>query len=92
MLYLQTVVHCKREIENILEGQIEEFNTRLDGEIKKLMGPGFSGVLDYENGLTVKYNGIEERDIGSPGVRKIVEMVAQDLAEELKFDLEIYME
>ncbi len=72
--------------------EVEKFNARLDEEIKKLMGPEFSGVLDYENGLTVKYNGIEERDIGSPGVRKIVEMVAQDLAEELKFDLEIYME
>jgi len=75
-----------------MSAELEKFNTRLDEEIKKLMGPGFSGTLDYEKGLTVKYNGIEERDIGSPGVRKIVEMVAQDLAEELKFDLESYME
>ena len=72
--------------------ELEKFNARLDEEIKKLMGPGFSGALDYEKGLTVKYNGIEERDIDTPGVKKIVEMVAQDLAEELKFDLESYME
>ena len=72
--------------------EIEKFNARLDEEIKKLMGPGFSGTLDHENGLVVKYNGIEERNIDTPGISKIVEMVARDLAEELKFDLESYRE
>ncbi|NSL75884.1 MAG: hypothetical protein HS052_04450, partial [Thaumarchaeota archaeon] len=71
---------------------LEKFNARLDEEIKKLMGPGFSGALDYEKGLTVKYNGIEEHDIDTPGVSKIVEMVARDLAEKMKFDLESYRE
>ena len=72
--------------------ELEKFNARLDEEIKKLMGPGFSGTLDYENGLVVKYNGIEEHDIDTPGISKIVEMVARDLAEKMKFDLESYME
>jgi len=72
--------------------EVEKFNARLDEEIKKLMGPGFSGTLDYENGLVVKYNGIEEHDIDTPGVSKILEMVARDLAEKMKFDLERYME
>ena len=72
--------------------ELEKFNVRLDEEIKKLMGPGFSGTLDHENGLVVKYNGIEEHDIDTPGVSKIVEMVARDLAEKMKFDLEIYRE
>ena len=75
-----------------MSAELEKFNVRLDEEIKKLMGPGFSGSLDYEKGLTVKYNGIEEQDIDTPGVNKIVEMVARDLAEELKFDLERYRE
>jgi len=43
--------------------ELEKFNARLDEEIKKLMGAGFSGALDHENGLVVKYNGIEERNI-----------------------------
>ena len=72
--------------------ELEKFNARLDEEIKKLMGPGFSGTLDYENGLVVKYNGIEDHDIDTPGISKIVEMVARDLAEEMKFDLESFRE
>ena len=47
--------------------ELEKFNARLDEEIKKLMGPDFGGTLDYENGLVVKYNGIEERNIDTPG-------------------------
>ena len=70
----------------------EKFNARLDEEIKKLMGPDFSGSFDYDNGLVVKYKGIEERNIDTPGISKIVEMVARDLAEKMKFDLEGFME
>ena len=72
--------------------ELEKFNARLDEEIKKLMGPDFSGALDHENGLVVKYKGIEERNIDTPGISKIVEMIAQNVAEELKFDLEFYTE
>ena len=72
--------------------ELEKFNARLDEEIKKLMGPDFSGIFDYENGLVVKYKGIEERNIDTPGISKIVEMIAQNVAEELKFDLEGFME
>ena len=72
--------------------ELEKFNSRLDEEIKKLMGPDFSGALDHENGLVVKYKGIEERNIDTPGIRKIVEMIAQNVAEELKFDLEFFMD
>ena len=72
--------------------ELEKFNARLDEEIKKLMGPDFSGSLDHENGLVVKYKGIEERNIDTPGISKIVEMVARDLAEKMKFDLESFME
>ena len=56
------------------------------------MGPDFSGAFDYDNGLVVKYKGIEERNIDTPGISKIVEMVARDLAEKMKFDLESFME
>ena len=72
--------------------ELEKFNARLDEEIKKLMGPDFSGTFDYDNGLVVKYKGIEERNIDTPGISKIVEMVARDLAEKMKFDLESFME
>ena len=72
--------------------ELEKFNARLDEEIKKLMGPDFSGSLDHENGLVVKYKGIEERNIDTPGISKIVEMIAQNVAEEMKFDLESYIE
>ena len=72
--------------------ELEKFNVRLDEEIKKLMGPDFSGTFDYDNGLVVKYKGIEERSIDTPGISKIAEMVARDLAEKMKFDLESYME
>ena len=72
--------------------ELEKFNARLDEEIKKLMGPDFSGSFDFENGLVVKYKGIEERNIDTPGISKIVEMIAQNVAEELKFDLEFYTE
>ena len=72
--------------------ELEKFNARLDEEIKKLMGPDFSGSFDYENGLVVKYKGIEERNIDTPGISKIVEMIAQNVAEEMKFDLESYIE
>ena len=72
--------------------ELEKFNARLDEEIKNLMGPDFSGSFDYENGLVVKYKGIEERNIDTPGISKIVEMIAQNVAEELKFDLEGFME
>ena len=56
------------------------------------MGLDFGGTLDYENGLVVKYNGIEERNIDTPGISNIIEMVAWDIAKELKFDLESYMD
>ena len=72
--------------------ELEKFNARLDEEIKKLMGPDFSGSLDHENWLVVKYKGIEERNIDTPGISKIVEMIAQNVAEEMKFDLESYIE
>ena len=72
--------------------ELEKFNARLDEEIKKLMGSDFSGSFDYENGLVVKYKGIEERNIDTPGISKIVEMIAQNVAEEMKFDLESYIE
>ena len=72
--------------------ELEKFNARLDEEIKKLMGPDFSGSFDYENGLVVKYKGIEERNIATPGISKIVEMIALNVAEEMKFDLESYIE
>ena len=72
--------------------ELEKFNAKLDEEIKKLMGPDFSGTFDYDNGLVVKYKGIEERNIDTPGISKIVEMVARDLAEKMKFDLESFME
>ena len=72
--------------------ELEKFNSILDEEIKKLMGPDFSGALDHENGLVVKYKGIEERNIDTPGISKIVEMIAQNVAEELKFDLEFFMD
>ena len=72
--------------------ELEKFNARLDEEIKKLMGPDFSGSFDYENGLVVKYKGIEERNIDTPGISKIVEMIALNVAEEMKFDLESYIE
>ena len=72
--------------------ELEKFNARLDEEIKKLMGPDFSGTFDYDNGLVVKYKGIEERNIDTPGISKIVEMVARDLAEKMEFDLESFME
>ena len=72
--------------------KLEKFNARLDEEIKKLMGPDFSGSFDYENGLIVKYKGIEERNIDTPGISKIVEMIALNVAEEMKFDLESYIE
>ena len=72
--------------------ELEKFNARLDEEIKKLMGPDFSGSFDYDNGLVVKYKGIEERNIDTPWISKIVEMVARDLAEKMKFDLESFME
>ena len=72
--------------------ELEKFNARLDEEIKKLMGPDFSGTFDYDNGLVVKYKGIEERNIDTPGISKIAEMVARDLAEKMKFDLERFME
>ena len=72
--------------------ELEKFNARLDEEIKKLMGPDFSGSFDYENGLIVKYKGIEERNIDTPGISKIVEMIALNVAEEMKFDLESYIE
>ena len=72
--------------------ELEKFNARLDEEIKKLMGPDFSGTFDYDNGLVVKYKGIEERNIDTPGISKIVEIVARDLAEKMKFDLESFME
>ena len=75
-----------------MSAELEKFNARLDEEIKKLMGPDFSGSLDHENGHIVKYKGIEEQSIGSPGVRKIAEMVAWGVAEELDFDLEIFMD
>ena len=75
-----------------MSAELEKFNARLDEEIKKLMGPGFSGALDHENGLVVKYNGIEERNIDTPGISKIVERVARDVAEEMKFDLESFRE
>ena len=72
--------------------KLEKFNARLDEEIKKLMGSDFSGSFDYENGLVVKYKGIEERNIDTPGISKIVEMIALNVAEEMKFDLESYIE
>ena len=72
--------------------ELKKFNARLDEEIKKLMGPDFSGTFDYDNGLVVKYKGIEERNIDTPGISKIVEMVARALAEKMKFDLESFME
>ena len=72
--------------------ELEKFNARLDEEIKKLMGPDFSGSFDYDNGLVVKYKGIEERNIDTPGISKIVEMIALNVAEEMKFDLESYIE
>ena len=72
--------------------ELEKFNARLDEEIKKLMGSDFSGSFDYENGLVVKYKGIEERNIDTPGISKIVEMIALNVAEEMKFDLESYIE
>ena len=72
--------------------ELKKFNARLDEEIKKLMGPDFSGSLDHENGLVVKYKGIEERNIDTPGISKIVEMIALNVAEEMKFDLESYIE
>ena len=75
-----------------MSAELEKFNARLDEEIKKLMGPDFGGTLDYENGLVVKYNGIEERNIDTPGISNIIEMVAWDIAKELKFDLERYMD
>ena len=56
------------------------------------MGPDFSGSFDFENGLVVKYKGIEERNIDTPGISKIVEIIAQNVAEELEFDLEIFMD
>ena len=72
--------------------ELEKFNASLDEEIKKLMGSDFSGSFDYENGLVVKYKGIEERNIDTPGISKIVEMIALNVAEEMKFDLESYIE
>tara|TARA_B100001013_G_scaffold140476_1_gene82854 strand:+ start:220 stop:447 length:228 start_codon:yes stop_codon:yes gene_type:complete len=75
-----------------MSDELEKFNAKLDEKIKELFGPDFSGTLDHENGLAVKYNGIEEKDIDTPGVMKILELVALDLAKELKFDLENYME
>ena len=72
--------------------ELEKFNARLDEEIKKLMGPDFSGSLDHENGLVVKYKGIEERNIDTPGISKIAEMVARNVAKELKFNLELFMD
>jgi len=75
-----------------MSDELEKFNARLDEEIKKLMGPDFSGSFDYENGLVVKYKGIEERNIDTPGISKIVEMIALNVAEEMKFDLESYIE
>ena len=75
-----------------MSAELEKFNARLDEEIKKLMGPDFSGSFDYENGLVVKYKGIEERNIDTPGISKIVEMIALNVAEEMKFDLESYIE
>ena len=75
-----------------MSDELEKFNARLDEEIKKLMGPDFSGSFDYENGLIVKYKGIEERNIDTPGISKIVEMIALNVAEEMKFDLESYIE
>ena len=75
-----------------MSAELEKFNARLDEEIKKLMGPDFSGSFDYENGLIVKYKGIEERNIDTPGISKIVEMIALNVAEEMKFDLESYIE
>ena len=75
-----------------MSAKLEKFNARLDEEIKKLMGPDFSGTFDYDNGLVVKYKGIDERNIDTPGISKIVEMVARDLAEKMKFDLERFME
>ena len=72
--------------------ELKKFNARLDEEIKKLMGPDFSGSLDHENGLVVKYKGIEERNIDTPGISKIAEMVARNVAKELKFNLELFMD
>ena len=76
----------------IVSDELEKFNAKLDEKLKEFFGPDFSGTLDHENGLTVKYNGIEEHDIDTPGISKIVEMVARDLAEEMKFDLESFRE
>ena len=75
-----------------MSAELEKFNARLDEEIKKLMGSDFSGSFDYENGLVVKYKGIEERNIDTPGISKIAEMVAQNVAKELKFNLELFMD
>ena len=75
-----------------MSDELEKFNAKLDEKIKEIFGPNFSGTLDHENGLTVKYNGIEEKDIDTPGVKKILELVARNLAKELKFDLESYIE
>ena len=75
-----------------MSDELEKFNARLDEEIKKLMGPAFSGSLDHENGLVVKYKGIEERNIDTPGISKIAEMVARNVAKELKFNLELFMD
>lgn len=75
-----------------MSDELEKFNAKLDEKIKEIFGPDFSGTLDHENGLTVKYSGIDERDIDTPGVRKILELVARNLAKELKFDLESYIE
>ena len=75
-----------------MSDKLEKFNAKLDEKIKELFGPDFIAFLDYEKGLAIKYSGIEERNIDTPGVMKIVELVALDLAKELKFDLENYME
>ncbi len=75
-----------------MSDELKKFNAKLDEKIKEIFGPDFNAFLDYENGLTVKYNGIEEKDIDTPGVIQILELVARDLAKELKFDLESYME
>ena len=75
-----------------MSDELEKFNAKLDEKIKELFGPDCMAFLDYEKGLAIKYSGIGERDIDTPGVMKILELVALDLAKELKFDLENYME